>query len=211
LREYAIKKGGWRDLNYAEDVEFFTRIGFKFFIPIIFRIPVNKKSYSNLIDSEISRYSHNISSNIKRSIRISIDLPRGNGYKFSEYISLPNFKLKKYLVPLGLLLYSVAKIKGIYRYDENLNNYDLMFRFMVSGLIDPVKEIKAKESDVIFTISEKTVNNLGLSWVIKRFKEINLTAYRCLQKDFWVIAGVKVKNTLYKHGLSNCILMVDTN
>ncbi len=54
LREYAIKKGGWKNLNYAEDVEFFTRIGFEFFFPIIFKIPINKKEYKLAIISALS-------------------------------------------------------------------------------------------------------------------------------------------------------------
>jgi len=203
-REYAIKKGGWKDLNYAEDVEFMARMGFKFFIPVIFRKPINSINFSNLRNFETIRYSSGSLSNIKRSVRLAIDLPRGNGYKFSEYISLPYFKSKKYLVPSGLLLYTIAKIKGIYRYDKILNNYDIMFKFMVSGLVDPVKEIKAENSDVIFTILEKTAINLNLKWVMQRLNEINLYAYKCLQNNFWVIAGVKEENFLKKYNLSNC-------
>ncbi|MGC9107558.1 MAG: hypothetical protein ACP5IE_05135 [Infirmifilum sp.] len=49
LREHAIARGGWRDLNYAEEVEFAVRVGFSRcvwapFRRTIFRAPKRREA-----------------------------------------------------------------------------------------------------------------------------------------------------------------------
>jgi hypothetical protein len=34
-RELILSKGGWRDLNYAEDWELVSRVGFDVYLPIV--------------------------------------------------------------------------------------------------------------------------------------------------------------------------------
>ena len=209
-RDYAISRGGWRDLNYAEDVEFFARVGFRYHFPVLYRQRISLPTKQNarpwyLFDQ---RYAVSKVVAIRRSFRSAVDLVRGTGFTFTELMSSARPALR----PAAALAFMVARIKGIYRYDERLNNYDLMFRYMIDGLMDPVRDIGAREQDVIFSVLEATAKKLGLGWVLGRLRSIGLRTFRCRQGRSIVVVGVRTPDAIRAPGgslgLSSCSLII---
>lgn len=86
---------------------------------------------------------------------------------------------------------------------RNFNNYDLTFKYMVSRLLDPTKELGARRSDVIFTVALDTAERLGLGWVKERVKEALPWAklYICRQGPGTVVGAAESKGVLESHGL----------
>ena len=205
-RDYAIARGGWRDLNFAEDVEFFVRIGFRYHFPVLFRHRISGPSGRHVRPAQLFDRRHAASkvAAIRRSFRSAVDLVRGTGFTFAELMS----SVRPALRPAAALAFIVAAIEGIYRYDERLNNYDLMFRYMIGGLEDPVREIGAREQDVVFSVLEATAKKLGLGWALGRLRSVGLRTYRCRQGRAIVVVGVRTPDTLRtlggSRGLSSC-------
>ncbi|MGC9113356.1 glycosyltransferase [Acidilobus sp.] len=180
-RDYAIDREGWRDLNIAEDLEFFTRISFDFHVPALFRRPLSSRPYGEHLLGDARRYVRETLSAVSRSVRNVVDLNRGNGLKYSEFTSISYIRRRPYLLVATPIIYATAHTKGIYRYDPLLNNYDLMFKYMVNGLVDPVKEVGANSSHVVFSILISTANRLGFNWVVTNVESTNIKPYICCQ------------------------------
>ena len=196
-REYAIARGGWRDLNFAEDVEFFVRISFRYHFPVLFRYCISpSKRRARSIQLLDRRYAVSRVTAIKRSFRSAVDLVRGSGFTFAELMS----SVRPALRPAAALAFVVAALEGIYRYDKRLNNYDLMFRYMIGGLVDPVKEIGAREQDVVFSVLEATARRLGLDWVLRKLRFVGLMPFRCRQGSATVLVGVRTPDALREPG-----------
>lgn len=203
-RDYAVARGGWRDLNYAEDIEFFTRVGFDFHVPVLFRRPLSRPHGGRPL-GDARRYMRGTLSAVSRSVRNVIDLIRGNGFKYSEFASLPYIRRRPYLLVAPVpLIYTVALVKGIYRYDPLLNNYDLMFKYMVSGLVDPIKEVGADGDHAVFSVLLSTASRLGLNWVVAKVRSANLKPYTCGQGDSKVLVGVASSEALASVGFRDC-------
>ena len=209
LREYAIARGGWRDLNYAEDVEFFARVGFRYHFPVLFRQRISEPSGRHAKTATLfdRRYAVSKVAAIRRSFRSAVDLVRGTGFTFAELMG----SVRPALRLAAALAFAAAAIEGIYRYDERLNNYDLMFRYMIGGLVDPVREIGAMEQDVIFSVLEAAATKLGLRWVLRRLRSVGLRTFRCSQDRAKVLVGVMTLDALRalggSLGLSSCSLI----
>ncbi|MFP3320050.1 MAG: glycosyltransferase family A protein [Acidilobus sp.] len=139
-REYLLSRGGWRDLNYAEDNELWARVGFDYYLPIVFGRPI-KTVGTGLLGREASRYFHGITGFAKRTLRTSLDLIRGLGLKPIDLVKL----FDKSRLPLLLPAYIIAALQGVYRYDKFLNNSELNLYNSLKKLKDPVKEINANE------------------------------------------------------------------
>ena len=205
-RDYAIARGSWRDLNFAEDVEFFARVGFRYHFPVLFRQRIGGPLGRHVRPAQLfdRRYAVSKVAAIRRSFRSAVDLVRGTGFTFAELMG----SVRPALRPAALLAFIVATLKGIYRYDERLNNYDLMFRYMIGGLADPVKEIGAREQDVVFSVLEVTAKKLGLEWVLERLRSVGLRTFRCRQGRAIVVVGVRIPAALQtlggSLGLSSC-------
>ena len=205
-RDYAIAKGGWSDLNYAEDVEFFARVGFRYHFPILFRQRISERTRPHARSVQLfdRRYALSRVAAIRRSFRSAVDLVRGTGFTLAELMS----SVRPALRPAAALAFIVATLKGIYRYDKHLNNYDLMFRYMIDGLTDPVRELGAREQDVVFSVLEATVKKLGLEWVLGRLRSVGLRTFRCRQDRAIVVVGVRTPAVLQTLGgslrLSSC-------
>ena len=199
-RDYAIARGGWTDLNFAEDVEFFARVGFRYHFPILFRQRISgpTRPHARSVQLFDRRYALSRVDAIRRSFRSAVDLVRGTGFTLAELMS----SVRPALRPAAALAFIVATIKGIYRYDERLNNYDLMFRYMIGGLTDPVRELGAREQDVVFSVLEVTAKKLGLGWVLRRLRFVGLKTFRCRQGRAIVVVGVRTPAALQTLGES---------
>jgi len=108
LKEFAILRGGWRNLNYAEDVEFWARVGFDYSLPIIAKKVIKEIRTLNLQNLELKRYARGIKDTIKRPIIHQLSVIRGYGLSPNEYISQPAFRKRFYLAPAGASIYMIA-------------------------------------------------------------------------------------------------------
>jgi glycosyltransferase involved in cell wall biosynthesis len=191
-REYLLSRGGWRDLNFAEDNELWARVGFDYYLPIVFRRPI-KTVGTGLLGRETSRYFQGITGFAKRTLRTSLDLIRGLGLKPIDLVKL----FDKSRLPLLLPAYIIAALQGIYRYDKFLNNYELNFYNLLKKLKDPVKEIKADERYVVSAIPYKVAYHIGISWIDRRLRAIGLRPYKCRQMNWGEsIVGVRSLNAV---------------
>jgi len=84
-----LSRGGWRDLNYAEDVELLAKAGFDYYLPVIIKAQIRKMALKNLAEYDLRRYARDLISSSRRILRYEIGLIRGNGYTLSEYLQSP--------------------------------------------------------------------------------------------------------------------------
>ncbi|MFP3320280.1 MAG: glycosyltransferase [Acidilobus sp.] len=191
MREYVISRGGWRDLNYAEDNELWARVGFDYYLPIVVGRPI--KTVGTGLGREASRYFQGITGFTKRTLRTSLDLIRGLGLKPIDLVKL----FDKSRLALLLPAYVIASLQGIYRYDKFLNNYELNFYNLLKKLKDPVKEIKADERYVVFAIPCKLAYHIGFSWIDRRLRAIGLRPYKCRHMSWGKsIVGLRSLNAI---------------
>jgi len=193
-REYLLLRGGWRGLNYAEDIELWARVGFDYYLPVVFGRPI-KIVGTGLLGREASRYFQGITRFAKRTLRTSLDIIRGLGLKPIDLVKLYD----KSRLPLLLPAYVIATLQGIYRYDKFLNNFELIFYNSLKKLKDPVKEVKADEQYVVFAVPCRVAYHIcvgiGVSWIDRRLRAIGLRPYRCRQMDWGEsIVGVRSLN-----------------
>jgi len=126
LREYILSRGGWRDINYGEDYEIWARVEFDNSLPLVTAARIRKMEFRSFAEYELRRYARGLWSSLRRTLRHEVDIIRGYGYTLSEYLQEPAFKRRPYLKPAALLVYGIARLKGVYRYDRRLNNQDLV-------------------------------------------------------------------------------------
>jgi hypothetical protein len=116
---------------------------------------------------------------MKRTLVEAVSLIRSFGLKPADLI---NYYDKWLLMPL-FTVYVIASFQGIYRYDKLLNNYELNLYKVLETSRDPVKEIKADESYVLFEMPYKTAYRIGISWIDRRLRAIGLRPYMCRRLD----------------------------
>lgn len=155
----------------GEDKEFTTRIGFDYYVPVI----VTKNLYKTSVDREF-RYAKGVKYYI-RKLRNSIDSMRGHGYNFHDIINVYK-NYGKFVMIEASIVYFVAKLKGVYRYDKSTNNEGLIIHNSLEKLIDP-KDLGICDKYIIYglpryysymktNVSEKLHNKLG-----------NVLLYKC--------------------------------
>jgi len=174
-REYLLSRGGWRDLNYGEDNELLARVGFDYYLPVVQERPVKIVGMGLL--RRDARYFQGTISFMKRTLVNTVSLIRGFGIKPADLINYYNYN-RWLLMPL-FTAYVIASFQGIYRYNKLLNNYEFNLYKMLETSRDPVKEIKADESYVLFEMPYKVAYRIGISWIDRRLRAIGLRPYRC--------------------------------
>ena len=191
VREYILSREGWRDLNYAEDVELLAKADFDYYLPVIIKAQIRKMALKNLAEYDLRRYARDLISSSRRILRYEIGLIRGNGYTLREYLQEPAFKRRPYLKPAALLVYGIARLKGVYRYDRRLNNHDLVIYNMLQRMRDPVKELGADESYMAMVIPCDTALRIGLSWAAERLRSAGLRPYLCERTRGMALVGMR--------------------
>ena len=170
-KEIIIRKGSWRDLNVGEDTEFTTRIGFEYFVPVI----ATKNLYKTSVNREF-RYSKGVKYYI-RKLRNTINSMRGHGYNFLDIINIYK-NYGKFVAIEASIVYSIAKLKGIYRYDKSTHNDIVIIHNSLEKLID-LKDLGICDKYIIYAlpviysymktnVSENLHNKLG-----------NMLLYKC--------------------------------
>ncbi len=138
LREHALSRGGWRDLNYAEEVEFVVRVGFSrcLQVPIrrtIFRAPAGREA----------RYARGLGY-IGRLLRVGVDDFRGNGYRLAERVLAEAERLggsPRLLATVPLIALESVASPTRYRACGPLTNRELFDLLCLSSLEDPSRAV----------------------------------------------------------------------
>ncbi|MEM1643390.1 MAG: hypothetical protein QXS70_03195 [Desulfurococcaceae archaeon] len=98
-REAIIYKSGWRDLNYAEDVEMVSRVGFNAVIPVVVG---RNECMPAFISARERRYG-----DFRRVIRASVDLLRGTAISLDRLLVNRSKRCALFYIP--------ARLMGFYR------------------------------------------------------------------------------------------------
>ena len=93
-------------------------------MPIIAKKTLRKVETLNIKNLELKRYAKRIKDVIKRFIIYQLSVIRGYGLSSNEYIFQPAFRKRFYLAPAGALIYMIALMQGIYRYNKQFNNLE---------------------------------------------------------------------------------------
>jgi glycosyltransferase involved in cell wall biosynthesis len=190
-REYLLSKGGWSDLNYPEDYELGARVSFDNYFPLIMRTRIRDLKFNNLAEYELKRYSRGFIGSLKRTLRYEIDIIRGYGYTLRDYLQEPAFKKRLYLRPFAVLVYSIASLEGIYRYDRRFNNHDLVYYNSLLKIRDPVKELSVDKRYAAMIIPISTAMQIGVDWAAERLKLAGLRPYLCERIRGMALVGMR--------------------
>jgi len=160
LKEKLIEKGGWRDLNRAEDWEILARVGFDYFVPVI----NSENLYNEIVEKRELRYARGLRYYIRR-FNNSIDTIRGVGYNWDDIKRLYLGKKKyKIITPFSYLL---AKVKGVYRYYKDMNNA-LWFLLSALDKIVDLKEIGISDDYFIYSVWYTFYRTYSLEGIVDR-------------------------------------------
>lgn len=102
-RERALRNGGWYDLNAGEVENFLIRNGIRKAVPAII-------GFNHVCEQREERYDKGIY-NTLREFKNQVDWIRGEAFT----ISAP-------YTPKKLLYHMIARLRGVYRYDKNMDN-----------------------------------------------------------------------------------------
>jgi len=126
-RESILNKGGWKDLNYGEDVELISRVGFDVYIPVVIGINESILPYINVREK---RYG-----GLKRIVKVSMDLVRGNAFSISRILINRSKR--------AALSYIPAKLLGFYKNRDPDNPTWIELRSLAR--IIPLKDVDIDE------------------------------------------------------------------
>ncbi len=129
-REYLIEVGGWKDLNAGEDYELLSRVRIDMFLPVI--IGYNEKV--NFFRER--RYARNPFKYLIRRFKNGVDFVRGYGYnRLDEYVRNRYHGIK--YIPFQIIMYTTAKMMGIYRNCESWSHDVCVTLKYLKALKDP--------------------------------------------------------------------------
>lgn len=98
-RELILSKGGWRDLNYGEDVELVSRVGFDVHVPVILGKNAERGYAMHTREWKYGGF--------RRVVKSSVDLLRGHAISFERILIN---KSKR-----AIAFYPLARLMGFYR------------------------------------------------------------------------------------------------
>lgn len=182
-KEYLIEVGGWRDLNWGEDIELLSRVRVDLFLPII--VGYNEKVN---FDRE-KRYARNHLKYQIRKLRNTVDDIRGLGFNLNEYLKTHYYGLK--YLPIQSIIYLIAKVKGIYRNCKTIPNHACVLSKFLEALKDP-EEYGFPAEDILLTI------DMNFLHLIKRDKNIELP-FPITEVYGNFILNMKTKTAITKH------------
>ena len=195
-KDYALKSGGYRNLNSSETLEFILRTGILNSYPIT--IGNNMRYSETSIVGRERRYSKGIGVYL-RTGRITTDNTRGQGLSFGDFLSY--YGLSRF--PLFL----ASRIMGSYRMLNSKSNIQLFLEELVEKLNDH-RELGI--SDDCFALPLPSPFFFDLRSVMDRFREIwgSFKIYKLANsKNGWRGPVLKGKDllifTLNETGLRN--------
>ncbi len=153
-RDRFIDIGGWKSLNYGEDLEFFVRATRA--IPYV-AIPVLISEDEVVQGERERRYERGMRFYLRKLI-CDIDKVRGSGmglkYTISYYGNGKNVLSSLLKKAASVCMYIYARARGIYFYGD-VHNIELYNRLFLEGLLLPDEIGLPKTTPLVFAISIK--------------------------------------------------------
>jgi glycosyltransferase involved in cell wall biosynthesis len=131
-REYAIRRGGWRDLNVTEDMDFALRMYPRIHVPVVVGENANPGIPSYLRER---RYAGGSWGFLRRLLKAHLDAALGYGISISKILEI---RSKRFLVILPIII-PYAKLRGAHSYYDDLPNYSTDNLERLSRIIPPRK------------------------------------------------------------------------
>lgn len=192
-REEALRKGGWRDLNCAEDIEFAVRMNPRVFVPV----EVGENACLGLYGFFREKRYAKGPSYIKRVLEVHRDYIKGTGLGFHDILQYRS----KRLAILSPLLF--PWFLENYRLLESMDNLLLENILVLSRIKDP-KELGMDDSYFFLSLNYKLLRTIKqgertIDQIIKKRYKGKLYKIRTSSRYFSL---VYVKNPLVlKHSL----------
>lgn len=123
--ETALGRGGFRDLNSFETLEFILRCGVERTLPV--QVGRNMKYAFEGFGGRETRYASGLGLYL-RLLNVWVDSVRAQGLSYREFT--------EYYGYLRSPVFLAAWFRGIYRFDPNISNIELFFVRMVETLCD---------------------------------------------------------------------------
>jgi glycosyltransferase involved in cell wall biosynthesis len=131
-REYAIRRGGWRDLNVTEDTDFAVRMYPRIHVPVIVGENANPELQSYLRER---RYARGTLGFLRRLLKAHLDAAIGYGISVSKIFRIRS----KRILALSPVIIPYAKLRGGHSYYDDLPNYSTENLERLSHIIPPRK------------------------------------------------------------------------
>lgn len=161
-REAVLERGGWRDLNYLEDNEMNSRVGFDIVAPVIIGRNVHVPGRGIMGPTRERRYGK-----YSRIIRVKIDKIKAQAPSYWRLAVTRDYT--------GMILYPIVRLIGLYRNRLPDNSTWIELAILVRSV--PPKELGIDEKYFVFVASlpllkliyggEKTVDSIVMK-LIKR-------------------------------------------
>jgi len=90
-----------------------------------------------------------------------------------------------------VLVYGIASLEGIYRYDRRFNNHDLVYYNSLLKIRDPVKELSVDKRYAAIIIPIGTAMQIGVDWAAERLKLAGLRPYLCERIRGMALVGMR--------------------
>jgi len=181
-REYAIKRGGWRDLNVGEDLDFAIRMCTRVHVPVI----VGENANPELAPFwREKRYANSFTKYLKRLIKEHLDSSIAYGLNISNMLKLGS----KRLLVMSLIMIPYAKLMRARNYYDNLPNFSVENLERLSHIIPP-RILGISEDLFIFNIDYcacKVIREcLNLDDAIRSIVSPPIIKLTGLSKFFWI-------------------------
>jgi glycosyltransferase involved in cell wall biosynthesis len=192
-REYALKRGGWKDLNVGEDTDFATRMYTKIHVPVIIGENANPELTSFWREK---RYARGLLGFIRRFLKIHLDASVAYNINTSNILKIGS----KRLIMLSPVIIPYAKLMGARSYYDRLPNFSVENLERLSRIIAP-RKLGISEDFFFFIIDYcacKVIKECSvLNNIIKSIVSPPIIKIMGLSKTFWVIY-TKNPNVIFK-------------
>jgi glycosyltransferase involved in cell wall biosynthesis len=196
-REYAIRRGGWRDLNVAEDLDFEVRMYPRIHVPVIVGENANPELPLYLRER---RYARGTLGFLRRLLKTYLDTTVGYGINVMNMLKIRS----KRILAISPIIIPYAKLKGAHSYYDDLPNYstenlerlsritpprklgineDLFFFYMDYHACKVLRECSSLDNIVKSIVSPPIIKLSGISIIfwITYVKSIEI-ALRCIPR-----------------------------
>jgi glycosyltransferase involved in cell wall biosynthesis len=182
-REYAIRRGGWRDLNVGEDTDFAVRMYPRIHVPVSVGENANPELQSYLRERRYARSSWGY---LRRLLKAHLDSAIGYGINISNIF---NIRLKRFSV-ISPIVIPYAKLRGARSYYDGLPNYSTENLERLSRIIPP-RKLGIDEDLFFFNIDYHACRVLrecpSLDDILKSIVSPPIIKFSGMSRFFWII------------------------
>jgi len=181
-REYAIRRGGWRDLNVTEDMDFALRMYPRIHVPVSVGENANLGLPSYLRER---RYAGGSWGFLRRLLKAHLDAAIGYGISISKILEIRS----KRILAISPIIIPYAKLRGVHSYYDDLPNYSTESLERLSRIIPP-RKLGINEGLFFFNIDYHACRVLrecpSLDNIVKSIVSPPIIKLSGISRFFWI-------------------------